>query len=166
MVASLVVFVPGAALTTAVLELAAGQMVSGSSRLVSGAMQLALLAFGILAGIEAVGIPSSRVFASSGDVLGDWARWLGVLVFACGVKVANSTPAGSFPGLLIVLYADVDRPARGKRTLRRLRRRTRGRGRDDDCRVARARDSPPPCRRTRVPSRLLASGTRHDATPD
>ncbi len=105
MVASLVVFVPGAALTTAVLELAAGQMVSGSSRLVSGAMQLALLAFGILAGIEAVGIPSSRVFASSGDLLGDWARWLGVLVFACGVKVANSTPAGSFPGLLVVLYA-------------------------------------------------------------
>jgi len=45
MVASLVVFLPGAALTIAVLELAAGQMVSGSSRLVSGVMQLALLAF-------------------------------------------------------------------------------------------------------------------------
>ncbi len=36
MVASLVVFLPGAALTTAILELAAGQMISGSSRLVSG----------------------------------------------------------------------------------------------------------------------------------
>ena len=61
MVASLVVFLPGATLTTAVLELAAGQMVSGSSRLVSGVVQLALLSFGILAGIEAVGIPSSQV---------------------------------------------------------------------------------------------------------
>ena len=58
MVASLVIFLPGAALTTAVLELAAGQMISGASRLVSGGVQLALLAFGILAGIEAVGIPT------------------------------------------------------------------------------------------------------------
>ena len=56
MVASLVVFLPGATLTTAVLELAAGQIVSGASRLVAGAVQLALLAFGILAGVEAVGV--------------------------------------------------------------------------------------------------------------
>jgi uncharacterized membrane protein YjjB (DUF3815 family) len=105
MVASLVVFLPGAALTTAVLELAGGQMVSGSSRLVSGATQLALLAFGILAGIEAVGIPSAHVFAGSNRVLGSWAPWVGVLVFAAGVTVAYSAPARSFVGLLIVLYA-------------------------------------------------------------
>ena len=42
-VASLVVFLPGATLTTAVLELAAGQIVSGASRLVAGAVQLGLL---------------------------------------------------------------------------------------------------------------------------
>ena len=92
MVASLVVFLPGATLTTAVLELAAGQMISGSARLVSGVMQLALLTFGILAGIEAVGISSARVFADSPDLLGDWAPWLGVLVFAGGVTVAYSAP--------------------------------------------------------------------------
>ena len=105
MVASLVVFLPGAALTTAVLELAAGQMVSGSSRLVSGTVQLALLSFGILAGIEAVGIPSSRVLFGREELLGAWAPWLGVLVFAAGVTVAHSAPARSFPGLLVVLYA-------------------------------------------------------------
>jgi uncharacterized membrane protein YjjP (DUF1212 family) len=105
MVASLVVFLPGASMTTAVLELAAGQMVSGSSRLVAAVMQLALLAFGIVAGIEAVGVPSAEVFYGSGDLLGDWAPWLGVLVFGVGVVLANSTPARSFPGLLIVLYA-------------------------------------------------------------
>lgn len=104
-VAALVVFLPGAALTTAVLELTAGQTVSGSSRLVAGAMQLALLAFGILAGIEAVGVSSARVFAGSPELLGRWAPWLGVLVFAVGVTVANSAPARSFPGLLVVLYA-------------------------------------------------------------
>lgn len=105
MVASLVVFLPGATLTTAVLELAAGEMVSGSSRLISGSVQLALLAFGLLAGIQAVGVPSSQVFASSSDLLGAWAPWLGVLVFAAGVQVAHSAPARSFPGLIIVLYA-------------------------------------------------------------
>ena len=105
MVASLVVFLPGATLTTAVLELAAGQMVSGSSRLVSGCVQLALLSFGILAGIEAVGIPSSLVLFGRADLLGAWSPWLGVFVFALGVMVANSAPARSFPGLLVVLYA-------------------------------------------------------------
>ena len=104
-VASLVIFLPGAALTTAVLELAAGQMVSGSARLISGAMQLALLAFGILAGIETVGVPTSSVISRSNTPLGAWAPWLGVLIFAVGVKLAYSTPARSFLGLLIVLYA-------------------------------------------------------------
>jgi uncharacterized membrane protein YjjP (DUF1212 family) len=105
MVAALVVFLPGTTLTTAVLELAAGQMVSGASRLVAGAMQLALLAFGIIAGIQAVGASPQRVFAGSSDILGAWAPWLGVLVFAAGVVVANSAPPRSFPGMLLVLYA-------------------------------------------------------------
>jgi uncharacterized membrane protein YjjP (DUF1212 family) len=104
-VASLVVFLPGAALTTAVLELAAGQMISGSSRLVSGGVQLALLAFGILAGIQAVGIPSAQVLSGSHKLLGAWSPWLGVLVFAGGVVVAYSASARSFPSLLVVLYA-------------------------------------------------------------
>ena len=104
-VASLITFVPGAALGTAVLELAAGQMMSGSSRLVSGAVQFAMLSFGILVGIEAVGTSSTEVFVGSANLLGDWAPWLGVAVFAAGVAVAYSAPARSFVGLLVVLYA-------------------------------------------------------------
>ena len=105
MIAALVVFLPGAALTTAVLELAAGDMIAGSSRLVWAGVQLLLLAFGILAGVQAVGVPSSEAFASADPLLGDWAPWLGVLVFAAGVLVAHSAPPRSFLGLLIVLYA-------------------------------------------------------------
>jgi uncharacterized membrane protein YjjP (DUF1212 family) len=105
MVAALVVFLPGAALTTAVLELAAGQIVSGSSRLVSGAVQLAFLAFGILAGIEVVGVPSARVLRSTSETVGAWAPWVGVAVFAVGVYVANSAPRRSLAGLVVVLYA-------------------------------------------------------------
>ena len=104
MVASLVVFLPGATLTTAVLELAAGQIVSGASRLVAGAVQLALLAFGILAGVEAVGVSSALVLTVGGQRLGDWAPWLGVLVFAVGVTTAHSAPTRALPMLLVVLY--------------------------------------------------------------
>jgi uncharacterized membrane protein YjjB (DUF3815 family) len=68
-------------------------------------VQLALLAFGILAGIEAVGIPRSRVLFGSEELLGEWSRWVGVLVFAIGVVVADSAPSRSFPSLLVVLYA-------------------------------------------------------------
>ena len=105
MVAALVVFLPGAALTNAVLELAAGRMISGASRLVWGIVQLGLLAFGILAGIEAVGVAVSRILFPSDALLGEWSIWLGVLVFSVGVVVADSAPRRSFPGLLIVLYS-------------------------------------------------------------
>lgn len=105
MIAALVVFIPGAALSTAVLELAAGDMIAGSSRLVWASVQLMLLAFGILAGVEAAGIPSAKAFRSAEPLLGGWAPWLGVLVFAAGVLVANSAPPRSFWSLLIVLYA-------------------------------------------------------------
>lgn len=105
MVAALVVFLPGAALTNAVLELAAGQMISGASRLVWGIVQLGLLAFGILAGLEAVGVSVSGVLFGSQALLGDWSIWIGVFVFAVGVVVADSAPRRSFPGLLVVLYS-------------------------------------------------------------
>jgi uncharacterized membrane protein YjjP (DUF1212 family) len=105
MIAALAVFLPGAALTTAVLELARGDMIAGSSRLVWSSVQLMLLAFGIVAGIEAAGVPPSKAFSSADAELGGWAPWLGVLVFALGVLVANSVPAKAFGPLLIVLYA-------------------------------------------------------------
>ncbi len=105
MIAALVVFIPGVALTTAVLELTEGQMVAGSSRLVWGGMQLGLLAFGIVAGIGMVGVPAQEAFSSSDALLGWWAPWLGVLVFAVGVTIAHSAPPGVFPSLVVVLYA-------------------------------------------------------------
>jgi uncharacterized membrane protein YjjP (DUF1212 family) len=105
MVAALVVFLPGAALTNSVLELAAGEMISGASRLVSGVVQLALLAFGILAGIEAVGIPTTSILFGTEELLGEWSIWVGVLVFALGVVVADSAPRGALPTLILVLFA-------------------------------------------------------------
>lgn len=105
MIASLVVFIPGVALTTAFLELTEGAMIAGSSRLVWGVAQLGLLAFGIVAGIGAVGVPPEKAFSSSDALLGWWAPWLGVLVFAAGVMIVHSAPPGMFVSLLVVLGA-------------------------------------------------------------
>ena len=104
-VASLIVFVPGATLTNGVLELGSGEMVAGSSRLVSGVVELALLAFGILAGLQAVGLPAAHVLSDSNELLGAWAPWIGVAIFAVGVTLAQSAPRRSLFGLLLVLYA-------------------------------------------------------------
>jgi uncharacterized membrane protein YjjP (DUF1212 family) len=101
----LVTFLPGAALTIATVELAAGQMVSGASRLVDGLVQLLLLAFGIVA--------ASALFDLSGEVLADnpvnrlgwWAPWLGVVVFAIGNYLHLSAPARALPWMLLIMLA-------------------------------------------------------------
>src|SRR5262249_34501578 len=50
LVPPLVTFLPGAVLTFGMVELAYGDMVSGSSRLLTGVVQLLLLTFGLMAG--------------------------------------------------------------------------------------------------------------------
>ncbi len=61
MIAPLVTFLPGSALTTATVELASGEMIAGASRLVFASVQLLLLAFGIVAGVQLAGLPSESV---------------------------------------------------------------------------------------------------------
>ena len=60
LIAPLVTLLPGAILTTATVELASGEMVAGASRLVFGSVQLLLLAFGIVAGVELSGLPNEQ----------------------------------------------------------------------------------------------------------
>lgn len=106
MVPPLVTFLPGAALTMSVVELSAGEMVTGASRLVAGTLQLVLLAFGIVAGAQAFGVPSSDALTNDPvSLLGWWAPWLGVSVVAVGTYLYHSPPKGVFWWLLVVLYA-------------------------------------------------------------
>ena len=85
-------------LTTATVELASGEMVAGASRLVFGGVQLLLLAFGIVAGVELAGLPSEAVLSDEpADLLGWWAPWLGVVVFGVAVAVYFSAPPGALP---------------------------------------------------------------------
>lgn len=106
MIPPLVTFLPGGALTMAVVELAAAEMVTGASRLVSASLQLILLAFGIVAAAQVVDVPSTQALTSTpADTLGAWAPWLGVLVFGIGTYLFFSAPRGSLRWLLLVLFA-------------------------------------------------------------
>ena len=96
-------FLPGAALTTATVELAADEMIAGASRLVYAILQLFLLAFGIVAAAELVDTPEvlhDQPFSQAGW----WAPWLGVLIFGLGVYLHFSAPARSLVWILLVLY--------------------------------------------------------------
>ncbi|GIM92214.1 threonine/serine ThrE exporter family protein [Paractinoplanes toevensis] len=103
MIAPLVTFLPGAALTMAVVELSAGEMITGASRLVSGGLQLMLLAFGITAATQVVPVPADTLIDDPQNLIGWWAPWLGVLVIGVGTYLFHSAPKRSLPWLLLVL---------------------------------------------------------------
>jgi uncharacterized membrane protein YjjP (DUF1212 family) len=107
LVPPLVTFLPGAMLTFGMVELAYGDMVSGSSRLITGLVQLVLLAFGLTAGAVLVGYsPEHLVDAARRSVAAPWALvapWVGVVVFWIGVYMTFSAPRNSFWWMLLVL---------------------------------------------------------------
>ena len=69
LLAPLVVLLPGALLTTAVLELSTGHMISGAGRAAAGAMQLVLLGAGIVTAGALVGVPDFD-FSKHPELLG------------------------------------------------------------------------------------------------
>ncbi|GAA1795544.1 threonine/serine ThrE exporter family protein [Agromyces lapidis] len=104
LIAPLATFLPGGVLTTGVGELAAGQMLAGASRLVFGLVQLALLAFGILAAGTVVGVEDSSYEAlEASDTLPWWIPVVGVLLFAIGNYLHFSAPRRTFGWVLLVL---------------------------------------------------------------
>lgn len=101
---ALVTFIPGGLLTTAVIELATGQMISGASRFVYGSLQLVLLSLGIVGGLQLVGIPAITVAESDTSLISALAPWFGVLVFGAGVLLSYAGRPASFGWMLMVLY--------------------------------------------------------------
>jgi uncharacterized membrane protein YjjB (DUF3815 family) len=100
-----VTFLPGAILTTAMVELANSDIISGSTRLVAGATNLLLLMFGFVVAAQIVGLPTAQAFAQeSRPLYGWWAAWVGVFIFGVGHYVHYSAPRRSLPWLLVVLY--------------------------------------------------------------
>jgi len=102
--APLATFLPGAAITLAVIELATNHVVSGASRLVAGFMQIAQLAFGILIAAQIAGIPDANLITTQLNRLGPWAPFLGVLVYGLGIWLNFAPPAKFLPWMALMLY--------------------------------------------------------------
>src|SRR5882762_1303533 len=102
--APLATFLPGAAITLAVIELATNHVVSGASRLVAGFMQIAQLAFGILIAAQIAGIPDASLVTTQLNRLGPWAPFLGVLVYGLGIWLNFAPPTKFLPWMVLMLY--------------------------------------------------------------
>lgn len=99
----LIAFLPGAVLATGTVELAAGQVVSGSTRLVQGVVVLGMMAFGIVAAAELVGAPPAHLLDHPFSRLGAWAPWLGLVVVTLGHYLHNCARAKTLLPILVVL---------------------------------------------------------------
>lgn len=100
----LAMFLPGAAITLAVIELTSRDIVSGSSRLIAGFVQLVQLAFGILIAAQLFSMNENQLTATAVNKIGPWAPWLGVAVYALGVMLFLAPPRSFLPWLLLITY--------------------------------------------------------------
>ncbi|PWD50777.1 hypothetical protein C8046_09090 [Serinibacter arcticus] len=103
LVPPLVTFLPGALLTTAVIDLATRQMIAGSARLAAGGMQLVLLSLGISGAAALVGVRASAIAETPGQAFGALGPWLGVFVFVVGVALYHCVRLSSMPWVLVVV---------------------------------------------------------------
>jgi uncharacterized membrane protein YjjP (DUF1212 family) len=104
LVAPLVTFLPGALLTTGVIELSTGQMISGAGRIATGLLQLVMLALGIAAAAKLVGIAARSLEPPGSAPLGDLGPWVGVALFGAGVLVHHCARRESLGWMILVLY--------------------------------------------------------------
>lgn len=104
LVAPLATFLPGALLTTGVRELAAGEMVSGTARLGTGLVQLALLAFGILSAGTIVGVgEESYAPLEVAATLPWWAAGIGLVLYGLGTYLHFAAPGRTYGWVLLAL---------------------------------------------------------------
>ena len=90
---ALVATLPGMALTTGAMELADSQIISGSSRLIYGIAQLALLVFGVMLGMHIAGSVITPRAPSA--PMGPWSLYLSIVIVAIGLFIYLSAPPGS-----------------------------------------------------------------------
>jgi len=98
---ALVATLPGMALTTGAMELADSEIISGSSRLMYGISQLALLVFGVIIGMHIAGAEVTPQAPST--QMGAWSLYLSIVVVALGLRVYLSAPPGSLFWLMAAI---------------------------------------------------------------
>lgn len=97
---SLVATLPGMSLTIGAMELSSSQLISGTSRLMYGFAQLALMVFGVALGLEIAGSVAPRTPSVR---MGDWSIYAAVIVVAIGLYYYLSAPRGSLFWLMAAI---------------------------------------------------------------
>jgi uncharacterized membrane protein YjjP (DUF1212 family) len=100
----LVTFLPGALLTTGMIELASLHILSGSARLIYGGASLFLLFIGISAGLNLSNLPSLPLTTFPASTSLWWAPVLGTFLFGIGTFVRLSGANRDLFWMLLVLY--------------------------------------------------------------
>lgn len=101
---ALVMFLPGTAITLAVIELSTRDVIAGSARLIAAAIRLAQLAFGILIAAQVVGLSTDELSVAAVDRFGPWAPWLGCAVYAVGLFLYHGPPTRFMGWMLLILF--------------------------------------------------------------
>ncbi len=104
LITPLITFLPGAILTTGMIELASMHILSGSARLIYGSAVLLLLFIGIAAGLNISGLAESQVYAYEAIFFPWWAPFLGTLFFGLGTFLRMSGANRDLFWMLLVLY--------------------------------------------------------------
>lgn len=87
-----VTLIPGAGLTIALIEITAGDMIAGASRLVSTMVVLLSMAFGLALAIDIVGLSSNQLQDVTSAQAPSWVLWLAAPIFAIGNILYSCTP--------------------------------------------------------------------------
>ncbi len=103
LIAPLVILLPGALLTTGIIELSLGQMMSGVARVAAGLMRLLLLAAGIVFAAVLVGVPHID-FTGAVQPLGPVAPWVAVAVFGTGIVINQGARPAVILWTVPILY--------------------------------------------------------------
>jgi uncharacterized membrane protein YjjP (DUF1212 family) len=104
LIVPLITFLPGALLTTGMIELASMHILSGSARLIYGAAVLMLLFIGIALGLNISGLANYQVYAYEAVVFPWWAPLLGTALFGIGTFIRLSGANRDLFWMLLVLY--------------------------------------------------------------
>jgi uncharacterized membrane protein YjjP (DUF1212 family) len=104
LITPLIIFLPGALLTTGMIELASKNLLSGSSRLIYGAVVLLLLFVGIDVGLALSGLSSYLVYPYEAVVFPWWAPVVGTLLFGVGTFIRLSGANRDLLWMLLVLF--------------------------------------------------------------
>ena len=99
----LAVLLPGALIVTAMAELAAGDMIAGSSRLTFGLVQVLLFTLGIVGASRLFDLPASALQNVRVAELGWWAAPVGLVLICVGIGLLESPPVRLLPWILLVL---------------------------------------------------------------